>query len=157
MIADGATLTPREWELLTEYADTEALATAFEGGLRPDARTMRMILQIAGGYDCTALADPEAARDMCAILLSYNTSADGVLDAISCARWRFKVGYNTPREEWPEHLRMLVDWCHDHDVPEKHIRWIEQDAARIPRTYSDSDHEPDEADLNWRRQTNQST
>ena len=133
LIADGGTLTPPEWEALAKHADIEGLATAFECGLRPDDRTMQMMLQIAGGYDETALPDPEAARDMCAILLPHNTSADSVLVAISCARSRFAVKYNTPREEWPDHLRMLVDWCHDHDVPEKHIQWVERDVAGIPQ------------------------
>ena len=94
---------------------------------------MRMMFQIAGGYDAMGLPNHELAKEMCAILMSYNTSADNVLVAISTARSRFAVEYNTPREEWPDHLRMLVDWCHDHDVPEKHIQWVERDVAGIPQ------------------------
>ena len=147
LIELGGQLTAPEWRVLVEHESVDGLRTALEQGLRPDVATMGELLRTAACFDEMGLPDERAAAAMCAVLVAAAEAAgeeyaaavaqQAALSAVYCARNAFRVPLAAARDQWPEVVRVLVDWCRARGIAEDDIRRVERTAAGYADSGSD--------------------
>lgn len=152
LIESGGQLTAPEWRVLVEHESVDGLRTALETGLRPDVATMGELLRTAACFDEMGLPDDRAAAAMCAVLIAAAESAgeeyaaalaqQAALSAVYCARSAFRVSLGAARDQWPEVVRVLVDWCRARGIADDDIRRVEHAAAGYADSGSDSVQAP---------------